>query len=238
VNLDLAGRLCLCPRSRYRWVRQEPYNGGFPVTLVRPDRNNFAPRLASPGKPYATRWSAPDMASTTTPVPYQSIVQNMAFQPPVLEYGDEHQSPTTVLTLQNDFHRCLPDRSANNFGVDPKTIVLGMCRSGMWTCNSRSSHADHEPRLTGTKGTRLDVLEAPNRTEDRSPLPRRAAVLLGDRWRFDRERLSVRVRKRLQRAFSIWRPLHLLEIAGQRLDYRKWRADCGPRCRARWSFPE
>ena len=58
---------------------------------------------------------------------------------------------------------------------------------------------------TGTKGTRLDILEAPNRTATGVLFAGRAAVLLG-RLRGQirtANALSVRVRKRLQAGFRL-----------------------------------
>jgi len=80
--------------------------------------------------------------------------------------------------------------------------------------------------------------EAPNRTETGALFPGVQPFYwedsVGDSTA---NALSVRVRKRLAGGLLHWRPLHLLEIAGQRLDYRKWRADCGPKVPGAVEFP-
>jgi len=181
-----------------------PYNGGFPVTLVRPDRNNFAPRLGLAWKPLRNTVVRAGYGINYNTSAYQSIVQNMAFQPPFSNTATNTQSPTTVLTLQNGFPPVPPGSISNNFGVDPN-YRLGYVQ--IWNVDVQQQI---RPTLimnldyTGTKGTRLDVLEAPNRTETGALFPGVQPFYwedsVGDSTA---NALSVRVRKRLQAGFSI-----------------------------------
>ena len=50
---------------------------------------------------------------------YQSMVQNMAFQPPFSTTATNTQSATTQLALLNGFPPVAPGSITNNFGVDP-----------------------------------------------------------------------------------------------------------------------
>jgi hypothetical protein len=181
-----------------------PYNGQFPVTLVRPDRNNFAPRLGLAWKPLRNTVVRAGYGINYNTSAYQSIVQNMAFQPPFSNTATNTQSPTTPLTLQNGFPPVPPGSISNSFGVDPN-YRLGYVQ--IWNLDVQQQI---RPTLimnldyTGTKGTRLDILEAPNRTETGvlfpgvQPFYWEASV--GDSTA---NALSVRVRKRLQGGFSI-----------------------------------
>jgi hypothetical protein len=135
---------------------------------------------------------------------YQSIVQNMAFQPPFSTTATNTQSATTQLTLQNGFPPVPPGSITNNFGVDPN-YRLGYVQ--IWNVDIQQQI---RPTLimnldyTGTKGTRLDILEAPNRTATGVLFPGVQPFYwedsVGDSTA---NAASVRVRKRLQAGFSM-----------------------------------
>ena len=163
VNLDLPVGFT-SPPVPVQVGQTGPYNGAFPVTLVRPDRNNFAPRLGLAWKPLRNTVVRAGYGINYNTSAYQSIVQNMAFQPPFSTTATNTQSATTVLTLQNGFPAVPPGSITNNFGVDPN-YRLGYVQ--IWNVDVQQQI---RPTLimnldyTGTKGTRLDILEAPNRT--------------------------------------------------------------------------
>src|SRR5258708_11898247 len=128
----------------------------------------------------------------------------MAFQPPFSNTATNTQSPTTGLTLQNGFPPVSPGSISNNFGVDPN-YRLGYVQ--IWNVDVQQQI---RPTLimnldyTGTKGTRLDILEAPNRTETGVLFPGVQPFYwedsVGDSTA---NALSLLVRKRLQAGFSI-----------------------------------
>ena len=203
VNLDLPQGFT-SPPVPVQVGQTGPYNGQFPATLVRPDRNNFAPRLGLAWKPLRNTVVRAGYGINYNTSAYQSIVQNMAFQPPFSNTATNAQSPTTVLTLQNGFPPVPPGSITNNFGVDPN-YRLGYVQ--IWNVDVQQQI---RPTLimnldyTGTKGTRLDILEAPNRTETGVRFPGVQPFYwedsVGDSTA---NALSVRVRKRLQAGFSI-----------------------------------
>jgi trimeric autotransporter adhesin len=203
VNLDLPEGFT-SPPVPVQVGQTGPYNGSFPVTLVRPDRNNFAPRLGLAWKPMRNTVVRAGYGINYNTSAYQSIVQNMAFQPPFSTTATNAQSATTILTLQNGFPPVPPGSITNNFGVDPN-YRLGYVQ--IWNVDVQQQI---RPTLimnldyTGTKGTRLDILEAPNRTETGVLFPGVQPFYwedsLGDSTA---NALSVRVRKRLQAGFSI-----------------------------------
>jgi len=203
VNLDLPQGFT-APPVPVQVGQTGPYNGQFPVTLVRPDRNNFAPRLGLAWKPLRNTVVRAGYGINYNTSAYQSIVQNMAFQPPFSNTATNTQSPTTILTLQNGFPPVPPGSISNNFGVDPN-YRLGYVQ--IWNVDAQQQI---RPTLimnldyTGTKGTRLDILEAPNRTATGVLFPGVQPFYwedsVGDSTA---NALSVRVRKRLQAGFSI-----------------------------------
>jgi hypothetical protein len=198
VNLDLPQGFTEPP------VPVQVGNGQFPVTLVRPDRNNFAPRLGLAWKPLRNTVVRAGYGINYNTSAYQSIVQNMAFQPPFSNTATNAQSATTILTLQNGFPPVPPGSISNNFGVDPN-YRLGYVQ--IWNVDVQQQI---RPTLimnldyTGTKGTRLDVLEAPNRTETGVLFPGVQPFYFEDSVADSTANaLSVRVRKRLQAGISI-----------------------------------
>lgn len=203
VNLDLPEGFT-APPVPVQVGQTGPYNGQFPVTLVRPDRNNFAPRLGLAWKPLRNTVVRAGYGINYNTSAYQSIVQNLAFQPPFSNTATNTQSPTTILTLQDGFPAVPPGSISNNFGVDPN-YRLGYVQ--IWNADVQQQI---RPTLimnldyTGTKGTRLDILEAPNRTETGVLFPGVQPFYwedsVGDSTA---NALSVRVRKRLQAGFSI-----------------------------------
>ena len=203
VNLDLPVGFTSSPVP-VQVGQSGPYNGQFPVTLVRPDRNNVAPRLGLAWKPLRNTVVRAGYGINYNTSAYQSIVQNMAFQPPFSTTATNTQSPSTQLTLQDGFPPVPPGSITNNFGVDPN-YRLGYVQ--IWNVDVQQQI---RPTLimnldyTGTKGTRLDILEAPNRTATGLLFPSIQPFYwedsVGDSTA---NAVSIRVRKRLQSGFSI-----------------------------------
>jgi hypothetical protein len=134
----------------------------YPITLVKPDRNNFAPRVGVAWKAAKKTVVRAGYGINYNTAAYQNIVQNMAFQPPFSNTSTNLASPTNILTLQNGF----PTTSdlTNNYGIQP-SYRLGYVQ--IWNLDIQQEitrtllvNLDY----TGTKGTKLDVLTAPNST--------------------------------------------------------------------------
>ncbi|MGA9800767.1 MAG: TonB-dependent receptor, partial [Terriglobales bacterium] len=203
VNLDLPPSFT-APPVPVEAGQVGPYNGQLPATLVRPDRNNFAPRLGLAWKPLPNTVVRAGYGINYNTAAYQSIVQNMAFQPPFSTTATNAQSATTILTLQNGFPPVPPGSITNNFGVDPN-YRLGYVQ--IWNLDVQQQI---RPTLimnldyTGTKGTRLDILEAPNRTATGVLFPGVQPFYFEDSLADSTANaLSVRVLKRLQGGFSV-----------------------------------
>ena len=134
----------------------------YPVSLVNPDRNNFAPRIGVAWKAFKNTVVRAGYGINYNTAAYQGIVQNMAFQPPFSNTQTNVASPTNVLTLQNGF----PGTSdiTNNYGIG---LNYGLGYVQIWNLDiqheiTRSLIVNLD--YTGTKGTRLDILTAPNST--------------------------------------------------------------------------
>jgi hypothetical protein len=181
-----------------------PYNGQFPLTLVRPDRNNLAPRVGFAWKALPKTVVRAGYGINYNTGAYQTIAQQLAFQPPFATTATNVQSDAVKLTLQNGFPPMQPGIITNNYAVDPN-YRLGYVQ--IWNLDVQQ---EIKPTLllnldyTGTKGTRLDILQDPNRTATSTLIPNVQAF----NWQTaDGDSTasagSVRIRKRLQHGVSI-----------------------------------
>ncbi|HXP47843.1 MAG TPA: TonB-dependent receptor [Terriglobales bacterium] len=145
---------------------------GLPSTLVRPDRDGFAPRVGIAWKPFAKTVVRTGYGINYNTGAYSAIAQQLAFQPPFSFTQTNTQCLPTgsapncipAAQLHLGFSPALPTTITNNYGVDPN-YRMGYVQ--IWNLNiQRELKADLLLNVdyTGTKGTRLDVLEAPNRT--------------------------------------------------------------------------
>ncbi len=176
----------------------------YPVTLVNPDRNNFAPRVGVAWKALKDTVIRAGYGINYNTGAYQNIVQNLAFQPPFSVTQTNVQSSTNALTLQNGFPATPPGVITNNYGIQ-QNYGLGYVQ--IWNLDIQQ---ELRPTLilnldyTGTKGTRLDILEAPNRTPIGIRIPGEPVFYwqdsVGDSTG---EAGSVRLRKRMNHGVSL-----------------------------------
>ncbi len=198
-------------------ARVLPGAAGVPATLVHPDRDAFAPRIGIAWKPWAKTVVRAGYGINYNTSAYSNIVQQLAFQPPftVVQTNREclpgSPPPCTSLvpnpTLANGFASTVSSTAiTNNYGVDPN-YRMGYVQ--IWNLNiQRELKADLLLNVdyTGTKGTRLDVLEAPNRDPTTPGLLNQTAPV----FYFETSQAdsiahagTVRLRKRLRHGVSI-----------------------------------
>ncbi len=177
---------------------------GYPATLVHPDRNNFAPRVGLAWKPFKNTVVRAGYGINYNTSAYQAIAQQLAFQPPFALAETNIQSATGSLTLADGFPAPASGLITNNYAIDPNY------RMGYVQIRNLDIQQQLRPTLilnvdyTGTKGTDLNNLVAPN-----SGL---AGLRIADAQAFAWEAShayssanagSVRLRKRFQRGFAI-----------------------------------
>jgi hypothetical protein len=202
VNLDVAPTFTAVAPVQPN--QTGPYTGRFPATLVNPDRNNISPRLGIAWKAKAKTVIRAGYGINYNTGAHQGIVQQLAFQPPFSVTQTNVQIATGDLTLQNGFPAPAAGTVTNNYGVD-RNYRLGYVQ--IW-------NADVQQEITptlllnlsynGTKGTRLDIVESPNRTATGIRIPGVQPFLfensLGDSTANSG---TVRLRKRLQRGVAV-----------------------------------
>ncbi len=206
MNLDLApGFTAIRPPVQPGHDRPV-HRASFPASLVRPDRNNFAPRLGIAWKPLSKTVVRAGYGINYNTSAYQSIAQNMAFQPPFSTTADQRAVGERHSSLcRMDFRRLPPGSITNNFAVNPN-YRLGYVQ--IWNLDIQQ---EIRPTLllnldyTGTKGTRsryAGSAESRTATACASPACRRSTrkIRVGDS---SANAGSVRLRKRLQPGLSV-----------------------------------
>jgi hypothetical protein len=136
------------------------FDGSFPASLIRPDRNDYAPRIGIAWRPLKQTVIRAGYGINYNLAQYANIIQNFAFQPPFAITATNVSSPATPLTLQNGFPAIAPGLVTNNFAVDPN-YRLGYVQ--VWNVDIQRT-LPHAFLLNidynGSKGTRLDIERA------------------------------------------------------------------------------
>jgi len=140
------------------------YGGFYPASLVNPDRNNFAPRIGIAWRPIGDKTVVRAGYGINYNLgQYRQMITNLAYQPPFSFTQTNIANSPMDLSLQDGFPTPNPSTLTNNYGVD-KNYRLGYVQ--LWNLNVQRE-LFHNVILNigynGSKGTRLDIVRAPNR---------------------------------------------------------------------------
>ena len=203
VNLDIAPGLSAVAPVLPGQVG--PLTGTvYPNTLVNPDHHDFAPRVGIAWKVYKDTVVRAGYGINYNTTAYANIAQDLAFQPPFSITQTNVESQATHLTLQNGFPAPPVNTITNNYAVNVN-YPLGYVQ--IWNLDLQQTIT---PTLvlnldyTGTKGTHLDLLDAPNRTPLGLLNPAVPAFYYEDSVADSNANAgTVRLRKRLAHAISL-----------------------------------
>jgi trimeric autotransporter adhesin len=140
------------------------FGGVYPAALIKPDKNNFAPRTAFAWKPNpkGKLQVRGGYGWYYTPNQYNKFEQNLAEQPPFAETNTVTTSTAAPLTLATGLQQQSGKSVTNTYAV-----ALNYRDTYIQTWNVDVQRDLNrvlvlEASYQGTKGTRLDVQEAPN----------------------------------------------------------------------------
>ena len=137
-----------------------PYSGVFPDSLVRPDRNNFAPRIGIAWRVKQKTVVRAGYGINYNLAQYGIFIRNFAFQPPFAETATNVSPYGNFLTLENGFPSNSQTSVTNNYGLDPNYRVgyvqiwnVDIQRQLPWNMQLNVGY-------NGAKGTHLDTERA------------------------------------------------------------------------------
>ncbi len=176
----------------------------YPSSLVEPDRNNFAPRIGVAWKPLKKVVVRSGYGWNYNLAQYASLIQQLAFQPPFAVTATNTIAACPGITLADGFSSCAPPSVSNSYAVDPN-YRLGYVQ--LWNLDVQTELGRGvfmNIGYNGSKGTHLDLVEAPNRTATGVVNPAVQPFLFeSSEGNSIYHGLSVRVRKRLQGGIAV-----------------------------------
>ena len=140
-----------------------PYSGALPDSIVRPFRGGLAPRVGIAWRPKQGTVVRAGYGINYNSSVYQSIAQQLAGQPPFAISNTVLTAPATPLPIQTALLAVVPGETTNTYAVDPN-YRLGYVQ--IWNLDvTRDLTRTVQAGIgyTGTKGSDLDILRAPNR---------------------------------------------------------------------------
>ena len=178
-----------------------PYSGKFPRTLVEPEKLDFSPRIGIAWSPIHNTVVRTGYGINYTNGQYVKFVQNFAFQPPFanVQTNENTSGVTPIVTLENGFPA---PQTEGNYAVD-KNYRLPYVQA--WFLDIQQTFPLGillNVGYNGSKGTRLDIVDAPGRDATGS--------LSGVLYDYDNDvafsnfnALAVRLRKRMQDGIAV-----------------------------------
>jgi hypothetical protein len=178
-----------------------PFSGKFPRTLVEPQKTDFSPRIGLAWAPIRNTVIRTGYGINFTNGQYEKFVQNFAFQPPFadVQTNENTSAAAPFVTLANGFPA---PQTLGNFAVN-KNYRLPYVQ--VWFLNVQRTlplGIVLNIGYDGSKGTHLDIIDAPGRTATGS--------LSGVLYTYDNDvafsnynALTVRANKRLQDGIAL-----------------------------------
>jgi hypothetical protein len=141
-----------------------PYDGAFPASLIRPDHNNFAPRVGIAWKPAKKTVVRTGYGINYNLAQYGAMIQNFAFQPPFANAATNSDNVNAFtsgnpLTLANGFP-ATTGTVTNNFAVNPNYRLAYVQIWNLDIQQELPGGVIMNLGYNGSKGTRLDTERA------------------------------------------------------------------------------
>ncbi|QNI38452.1 TonB-dependent receptor [Edaphobacter sp. 4G125] len=186
-----------------------PYSGGFPRSLVNPDRTMFSPRFGFAYRPKGTFFKEMVIRGgygiNYNTTQYSTFARQLAFQPPfsVTQTNIANQQGCSTLALANAFN-CSTATVQNNYSVN---LNYRLGRVQIWDLDIQRTLPMGivlNVGYNGAQGGNLDIVRAPNRTATEILNPTAQPFNYEDSLGFSRfNALRVNARKRMQKGISL-----------------------------------
>jgi len=146
--------------------------GNLPSSLLRGDDHNFAPRIGLAYRP----WSQHSLVLRAgyglfyDGSVYSRLYTNMASQPPFAQASTLVTTPNQVLSFENGFPKLGPNILSNTFALDPNFRTP---YAQTWNFSIEDEIVRNvilSVGYVGTKGTRLQLLLAPDQSPPGAPI--------------------------------------------------------------------
>ncbi len=163
--------------------------GNLPSSLLRGDAHDFAPRLGLAYRP----WSQHSLVFRSgygifyDGSIYSRLFTNMASQPPFAQASTLVTTPKQVLTLENSFPQLGSNVLSNTYALDPNFRTP---YAQTWNFSVEDEIVRNvilSVGYVGTKGTKLDLLLAPNQSPPGAPITSGAQTALQNALAFTYE---------------------------------------------------
>jgi len=192
-----------------------PFFGSYPDALVRPSKNDWAPRIGIAWKPMKDTVVRTGYGINYDLSQYSTFVHDFAFQPPFAitqtnAVPDVENPAGSPLTLENGFPGGASSAVTNNYGLDPN-YRLGYVQ--IWNLDIQRQlpgNVQLNIGYNGAKGTHLDTQRALIPTCSTTVPPSCATNEASAPFIYDSSEAnsilnaaSVRVRKRLSKGFAV-----------------------------------
>ena len=142
------------------------YSGQFPASLVDSDYDNLAPRVGVAWRMTPRTIVRAGFGTSFNNGSYAAIARQLAGQPPFAVTSTSIGSIADPLALSDAFANIDESTTTNNFGVE-KDYQLGVIQTWNLDVNRNAGRGwQFGAGYTGTRGSHLDVLRAPNRDPD------------------------------------------------------------------------
>ncbi len=208
----------------------DPFTGTkMPSSLVRADKEAFSPRLGLAWRPWqkhalVTRFGYSIFYSGSA---YNQIASNMDSQPPNVNSQSFTTQLANPLTLQNGFFGNAGEAVTDDYAIDPN---YRLAYAQTWNATAQDSlwwGLLMEVEYIGTKGTRLGIVEEPNRSfTSVLPIPGSTQFTYqtsnGDSIYHAGQ---VRLTKRLTGGLNTSGPLHLRKVDRRCIQLQRPRRD-------------
>jgi len=213
ANLDVSFNPSLITAFRVLPGQNGIFFGNYPDSLVRPDKNDWAPRLGLAWRASKNFVVRAGYGINYNLAQYGTFVRNFAFQPPFAttetnSVPDVTNPAASPLTLENGFPGNFSSAVTNNYALDPNYRLAYVQVWNLDIQRQLPGNVQLNVGYNGAKGTRLDTERAliPTCEATESCLPNQASapfIFESSEGNSILNAGTVRIRKRMSKGLSV-----------------------------------